>query len=278
MLTPLQKKRLLQYLREDLSKGDVTASLLPDRKTEAFLRAKENCVVAGLEECAFIAKSKGVKLKPLKKAGAKARKNEKVARLSGKVKAIVEVERTILNVLGRMSGVATICRQAVDIAGKKVKIFATRKTMPGFNEFDKKSTAFGGAFPHRKNLNEMILIKPNHLLFLGSVSGAVGKAGKAKRKAGIKKVEIEVKNLKQALEAAEAGADWIMLDNFSLKQAEKAVKVLRRIAPKVIIECSGGINLKNLRSYAKAGPDIISMGCITKSAGMSDFSLYVVKG
>ena len=277
MLSPLQKKRLLEYLKEDLSKGDVTASLLPNQNAEAFLKAKENCVVAGLEESAFLAKSRGVKFRALKKAGARARKNEKVAKLSGKVRAIVEVERTILNVLGRMSGVATISKKAADLAGKKIKVFATRKTMPGFNEFDKKATLFGGAFPHRKNLNEMILIKPNHLLFLGSISEAVKKAKKTKKNTKIKKAEVEVKNLKQALEAAHEGADWVMLDNFSVKQTKKAVKVLRGVAPKTIIECSGRINLKNIKQYASAGPDIISMGQITKEAGVTDFSLYVVK-
>lgn len=277
MLSPHQKKRLLLFLSDDVGTGDVTAAFLPKCRAAAVLTAKEQCIVAGMEEAEFLAESNGLFFKPLKKDSEKARRGEAIANLSGNAGKIVSVERTILNVMGRMSAVATISSKAVAIARGRTKIFLTRKTMPGFNEFDKKAAAAAGAYPHRLNLAEMILLKPNHLLFFDSITNAINESRKTAGKAPVRIVEVEAKNIEEALEAAQAGAEWVMLDNFSAKNACRAVKEIRKIAPKTIIECSGEINLRNLGSYASIEPDIISMGELTKKAGMIDFSLYVSK-
>jgi len=276
MLNLEQKKKLLKILKEDMPTGDVTSSFTPKAKATAQIIACEDCTIAGIEEAVFLAKSKKVIFKAKKKTGVKTKKSELIAELSGENRNIFAVERTILNVLGRMSAVATISEKAVKLAGK-TKILLTRKTMPGFNEFDKKACVYGGALPHRKNLSEMILLKENHLEFFASVTKAVSEANKRKEKIPLKKAEVEVRNMKEAIEAVYAKADWIMLDNFSVKEAKKAVKEMRRIEPKTIIECSGGINLKNLAQYATVKADYISMGYLTKNAGIIDFSLLVKK-
>jgi nicotinate-nucleotide pyrophosphorylase (carboxylating) len=149
--------------------------------------------------------------------------------------------------------------------------------MPGLNDFDKKACLFAGVFPHRKNLNEMILLKSNHLIFFDKIEDAFDLAKNASKKTKAKLFEIEVKNLEDALKIASLKADWIMLDNFSLEDAKEAIRKIREISPKTIIECSGGINLNNLKDYVYLGPDIISMGCLTKDARMIDFSLRVKK-
>lgn len=277
MLSKLQKMKLLVFAAEDISGVDVSSALVPEKKTKAFLIAKEDCIVAGLEECTFLAKMEGIKFKILKKDGSKAKKNEKVAELFGMNRKILEIERTMLNVLGRMSGIATICKKASSIAAKKCKIYLTRKTTPGLNEFEKKACLFGGVYPHRKNLNEMILLKPNHLLFFNSLEDAVAKAEESAKSTKAKIFEVEAKTVKEAVVLAKLNVPWIMLDNFSIAEAKKAIKEIRNIAPKTVIECSGGINLSNLHQYIALKPDIISMGYLTKSAGMVDFSMKVVK-
>lgn len=148
--------------------------------------------------------------------------------------------------------------------------------MPGFNEFDKKACMHGGAFSHRKNLEEMILIKDNHLEF-ESIKSLLQKARKAKNMTKSRKVEIEVENTKQAVIAAENGADIIMLDNFSPANAKKTINEIKKINKKIIVELSGGISLNNLKKYTSLGAAIISMGSLTKDAKMIDFSMSIKK-
>ncbi|MFH1586232.1 MAG: carboxylating nicotinate-nucleotide diphosphorylase [Candidatus Diapherotrites archaeon] len=268
MLTKNAKKKLISFLRDDAASRDVTSALIPKRRVVAYIEAREKTVLAGGEEAAFIFRKNKCRVRQLKKDGALVKKGKRVMRIEGENRKILAIERTALNVMGRMGGVATICGKASSIAGGRSEIMLTRKVMPGFNEFDKKACRFGGVSPHRKNLADMVLIKENHLKF-SSIEELVKRAKKKK----LGKIEVEVENLSEAIEAAELEADIIMLDNFSPAGAKKAVKVIRSLSG-AKIELSGGINLKNLRQYLSSGADMISMGELTKKAKMADFSLY----
>jgi len=272
MLSKEVKKKLLAILREDIGKGDVTSALLPLRDCKVKIVVKEPCIVAGLEETRFLFRQKGVKSKAFVKDGDRIQGGATILRLSGRNRSILSVERTALNVLGRMSEVASTCSEAKKIAGKSITIALTRKTMPGFNLFDKKAALIGGVWPHRINLNSFVLLKENHLPFFDSPFDAVMAA---KKKYGRKmKVEIEVETMLQALNAARARPGIIMLDNFSPKKALASVKALRK-AFSGKIELSGGITEKNLRAFARAKSDIISMGSLTYSTKWHDFSLLL---
>ncbi|MFH1588589.1 MAG: carboxylating nicotinate-nucleotide diphosphorylase [Candidatus Diapherotrites archaeon] len=287
MLSLEQRKKILSSLKEDISTGDVTTALVPKQKCKAVIYAKSSGVLAGLEEAVYLFKSRKIKVKSFSKDGSKIIKGKKIISLEGFNKDILECERTALNFLGRMSGVATLAVKAKSVS--KVMVAATRKTIPLFNEFDKKACEIAGIFPHRKNLNSAVLLKENHLVFFSSPFEAVVKAKekyenkkikeKSKlNKAGIKKlkIEVEVTDLNEALNALGAEPDIIMLDNFSLSNAGKAINQMRRISPKTKIELSGGINLKNLRNYSLLMPDFISLGEITKNARQVDYSLKIL--
>jgi nicotinate-nucleotide pyrophosphorylase (carboxylating) len=184
----------------------------------------------------------------------------------------------MLNLLSRMSGIATTTRrltEKLEKAKAKAKIAATRKTAPGLLYFDKKAVLVGGGDPHRLHLDDMVLIKDNHIAIIGSVEEAVKKA-----KANVsfsKKIEVEVTRVQDALKAAEAGADVIMLDNFSPKQIKEAVASLKKTGflGKVLLEASGGITAENLLEYASTQVDLISMGELTHSVKALDISLEI---
>ena len=199
--------------------------------------------------------------------------------ISGDAQTILSVERTMLNLLSRMSGIATKTRmltEKLEKAKVKAKIAATRKSAPGLLYFDKKAVVIGSGDPHRLHLDDMVLIKDNHLAIVGSVEEAVKKA---KANASFtKKIEVEVTNVEDALKAAKAGADIIMLDNFSPKQAKDAGEALKKAGfGNVLLEVSGGITGENLLEYATAQVDIISMGELTHSVKALDISLEIVK-
>jgi nicotinate-nucleotide pyrophosphorylase (carboxylating) len=264
--------RLLAYLKEDAFDRDVTTALIPERDCTTEIVAKEDCVLAGVKEAREILESQRVAIVFSRQDGEDCRAGEVVMQLKGMNRAIFPVERTLLNVLGRMSSVATGCRRAEQLAMKHgVKSALTRKTMPGFREFDKRAARIGGSWPHRRDLSEMVLLKKQHLSYFNSVTEAVKKAKAVK---GMK-VEVEATTLAEALEAARAGADMVMLDNFSVVDAKKALKELRAFPAK--IELSGGITFENLEEYAALKPDFISMGCLTKSASSRDFSLRLTR-
>ena len=276
MLEPILKQKLVQAAREDIGGLDITTALLSEKKAAAKIVAREDCVLAGAEEAAFLFSHFGVSVVFQKKDSSRVKKGETVLRVFGSNKKILPVERIALNFLGRMSGVATICAVASKIAGNKTKIFLTRKTMPLLNGFDKKACGFGGVEPHRKNLRESILIKDNHLFF-ESISALLNKATKQKKKFGAKEIEIETQGMFEADMASMYSPDVIMLDNFSPKNAKTAIKKIRQTDKKIKIELSGGINFKNLKSYVNLGADRVSMGELTKSAKMVDFSLEFEK-
>ena len=276
MLSNSHKKKLLQILKEDIGQKDVTSALLESTLGTAKIIAKENATLSGIEEAIFLLEKQGCKVQVHAKNGEPIKQKQTIITAFGKNKKILQAERTVLNVLGRMSGIATICKKATKIANGKTKIYLTRKTAPGFNEFDKKASLDGGAYPHRINLEEMILIKDNHLEF-ESIETLLKKANKEKQKTKTKKVEIEVENLNDAILAAKNKADIIMLDNFSFENAKKTIRKIKKINPQIKIELSGGINLNNLAQYSKLKPDLISMGQLTKEAKMIDFSMEIKK-
>ena len=274
------EEKLRQILAEDVGEGDVTSeAVVPAGLTaDAVVLVKEAGVAAGIEETVIFAESLGLSLKAEAADGDEIKKGTVILKISGNARAILSVERTLLNLLSRMSGIATATRRLTEKLRKanlKAKVAATRKTAPGLLYFDKKAVVVGGGDPHRLRLDDMILLKDNHVAIAGSVKNAVKKA-KAYRSS--KKIEAEVTSMEDALEAAEAGADIVMLDNFSPEQVKEAVAALKKAGffGKVLLEVSGGITEQNLLEYASAQVDVISMGALTHSVKALDISLEIV--
>ena len=277
----LLEDKLRQILADDIGQGDVTvAAVIPSNlNVKAEVVAKEDGVVAGIEEATFFAETLGLTVKAKVSDGEKIKNKQVLMQISGDAQTILSVERTMLNLLSRMSGIATITRTLTERLKKakvKAKIAATRKSAPGLLYFDKKAVVIGSGDPHRLHLDDMILIKDNHLAIVGSVEEAVKKA---KANASFtKKIEVEVTNVEDALKATKVGADIVMFDNFSPKQAKEASHALKKAGfGSVLLEVSGGIIGDNLMQYAKANVDIISMGEITNSVKALDISLEILK-
>ena len=274
------EKKLFEFLKEDLGHGDITSStLIPENvKVKAEIIAKEPGVIAGIEEAKILLESLGIKAEAKIKDGQKTSDEKTILKLEGNARTILAVERTLLNLISRMSGIATQTNRIVEkvrAAGYRTKIACTRKTAPGLEYFDKKAVRLGGGDTHRLHLDDMILIKDNHVAIIGGIKEAVKIA---KEKASFsKKIEAEVSSVDEAIEAARAGADIIMLDNFSPKQVREAVKKLEEegIRDKVLVEVSGGINEENVLEFASMGVDIISLGTLTHSVKALDLSLEV---
>lgn len=276
------EERLRNMLAEDLGQGDVTTALIvPAESTaEAEVITKETGVIAGMEEARILLESLGFKVENLVSDGEKTKAKSILMRISGDTRTILSIERTLLNIVSRMSGIATTTTKLTEKLRKarlKTKIACTRKVAPGLLYLDKKAVLIGGGDTHRFHLDDMILIKDNHIAVVGSVKKAIEKV---RREASFsKKIEIEVRRVKDALTAAKAGADIIMLDNFSPEQIEKAVKLLKKesLYGKVLLEASGGITAENILAYASKGIDIVSLGEITDSAKTLDISLEITK-
>jgi nicotinate-nucleotide pyrophosphorylase (carboxylating) len=274
--------KLLQLLAEDVGQGDVTAAaVVPANITaEAAVIAKEAGIAAGMEETVILVGSLGLKAKTAVADGEEVKSKQVLMRLTGDARTILSAERTLLNLVSRMSGIATATRKLVEELKKiksSAKIAATRKTGLGLLYFDKKAVFIGGGDPHRLHLDDMILVKDNHIAIAGNVKKAVEAA--KKNTSFTKKIEVEVPTAQGAVTAAKAGADIIMLDNFSPKQIRKAVESLKKAGffGKVILEASGGINAKNLIDYALTGVNILSIGELTHSVKALDISLEVIK-
>ena len=266
------KKQLSQFLAEDIGKGDITSQLLSKKKITVKIISRENAVVAGTKYAKEIFAIKGCKAKIISKDGTKIKPNQKIIEITGNADKILTCERTALNILTRMSGIATQTNELVKKIPKKTKLYATRKTAPGLRYFDKEAVKIGGGEKHRLRLDEMVMIKDNHIAVEQSLLSLINKTKKKYRK-----FEVEVENTDDAVLAAEKGATIIMLDNFSPIQIIKTVKVLKnkKLRNKVLLEASGGINSKNISKYGKTGVDIISIGSITNSVKGIDFSLEV---
>lgn len=276
------EEKLLRMLAEDLGQGDLTTALLvPEEATsEAEAVTTEEGIAAGIEEARTLLESLGAKVETLTTDGDTINEKQTIMRISGNTRTILSAERTMLNLISHMSGIATTTRRLVEKLQKaklKTRVACTRKTAPGLLYFDKKAVWIGGGDTHRLHLDDMVLIKNNHIAVAGSIGNAMEKA---KEKATFsKKIEIEVTNIKDAVAAAEAKADIVMLDNFSPKQVERAVRLLAKLglSGKVLLEASGGITSKNIVAFASTGVDIVSLGEITHSPKALNVSLKITR-
>ena len=266
------KKQLSQFLAEDIGKGDITSQLLSKKKIVVKIISRENAIVAGTKYAKEIFAIKGCKAKIITKDGIKIKPNQEIIEITGNADKILTCERTALNILTRMSGIATQTNELVKKIPNKTKLYATRKTAPGLRYFDKEAVKIGGGERHRLRLDEMVMIKDNHIAVEQSLSSLINKTKKK-----YKKFEVEVENTDDAVLAAEKGATIIMLDNFSPSQITRTIKVLKnkKLRNKVLLEASGGINSKNISKYGKTDVDIISIGSITNSVKGIDFSLEI---
>ena len=269
------KKELLRFISEDIQGGDITSVLLPKKKIKAKIISRQDGVLAGVKFAGDIFRLKGCNVKIIKKDGAKLKSKQIILQISGNAGTILSCERTALNLLSRMSGIATQTNFLVSKIRKintKTKLYSTRKTAPGLRFFDKEAIMIGGGHKHRMSLNDMVMIKDNHLLVTNSMEDIVKSARKRH-----KHVEVEVENQRDAILAASSGATIVMLDNFSPVQIKKTITTLqkKKLRNKVKLEASGGINSKNISAYAKTGVDMISVGSITNSVKGLDLSLEV---
>jgi len=268
------------FLDEDIGSGDITSELVVPRgaRARASIIAREECVLAGLEEAGVVFEELGLEFTPLAADGSKVGKGTVVAAVEGQARSILKGERVALNILQRMSGIATLTRRMLDkarTANPRVVLAATRKTTPGFRAFEKRAVLLGGGAPHRFALDEMVLVKDNHIAIAGSVESAMERLRAGRGAHFTRKVEVEATTAKEALTAAAMGADIVLLDNFSLPRLKAAHAELRRGFPHVLIEVSGGIGLGNIRSFARFA-DIVSSGALTHSAPAVDFSLDIL--
>jgi len=270
-----------RFLDEDVGQGDITTDAVVPKGTRvrAKIIVKEPAVVCGINEAKAFYEMLGANFSERVKDGDEVATGTVIAEMEGDGRAVLTSERTVLNILMRMSGIATETRRLVNKVKKvnpRVRVAATRKTAPGLRVLDKQAVIVGGGDPHRMRLDDAILIKDNHIVVTGGISEAVRRAQVSV--GGTKKIEVEAKSLEQAVQAAKMGADIVMLDNMTLKEAEDALKELtaQNLRQKVLIEISGGVTPENIISYAKLGPDIISLGSLTHSTKAVDISLEVV--
>ncbi len=267
-----------QALAEDVGAGDITAEALvdPGEQARAAMIAKEDLVAAGLPlaEMVFRELDPDLRCETPVKEGARVAAGEEILRLEGAARAILAGERTALNFVQRLSGIATLTARAIGRAGVKIAIRDTRKTAPLLRGLEKYAVKLGGGTNHRRGLYDAILVKDNHLAVLARRGpGAIRRAVKlCREKLPGREVEIEVKNLAELKEALRTGAEIILLDNFAVEDLERAVGIARGRAR---LEASGGVDLKNIAAVAATGVDRISVGCLTHSAPAADISLEI---
>ncbi|WOV92774.1 MAG: carboxylating nicotinate-nucleotide diphosphorylase [Candidatus Nitrosoabyssus spongiisocia] len=268
-MNPKIKKMLSGFLREDLGTGDITSKLLTNSVIRAKIVSRESGVVAGVIFSKELFVMNGCTVEIIHRDGQRIRAGSLIFYVHGPLRSILSVERTALNLMSRMSGVATATQQMKCKVNGRVKILATRKTMPGMRFFDKEAVQIGGGFRHRMSLSDRILIKDNHL----SADSMESLILKAKRKDP--KFEIEVDSSLDTIRAAKLGARFILLDNFTPKQIRHTITLLKKykLRKNITLEASGGITLKNISAYSKTGVDFISSGVITNSAHSIDYSL-----
>ena len=269
-------KYILAALQEDMTSGDITTdAILRDERAEVDLRAKDKGILAGLDvfKRVFEILDEDVSFEFYFSDGDQVNNKDLIGKISGRAKAILEGERTALNFLQRMSGIATYAKKMVDaLDSDHVKILDTRKTTPNMRVFEKYAVTLGGGYNHRYNLSDGIMLKDNHIDAAGGIREAVEKVRSLNP--FVKKIEVEVENFDQVREALEAKADIMMLDNMDIEEIKEACKIINKEA---IIECSGNIKLENINSYRDLDIDYISSGAITYSAGVLDLSMKNLK-
>jgi len=263
-----------RFLKEDIGEeGDITSnSLFTDEIAQAYIVAKENCVVAGLEEIKMVFKRTGAQIRLLVNDGDFVKEKTIVAEVKGSIRSILMGERLALNFICKMSGIASETKKLVDKCrniNPRVTVAATRKTTPGFRKYEKKAVVLGGGESHRYGLYDAVMIKDNHIKCVGSVEEAIRRV---RQKVHDTVVEVEVENEKDALIAAKMNVDVIMLDNCTPEDAEVLAEKIREINTNVLIEISGGVTPDNIVEYASFA-DRISLGYLTHSIKSKDFSL-----
>lgn len=269
-------------LKEDIGQRDITTNkIVPlNKSVNAVLLAKQDLVICGLGVAGLVFRTldKGVRFRPKYCDGDSVRRNSVIAKIQGRARCILTAERVALNFLTLLSGISTATRSFVNaVKPYRCRILDTRKTIPGLRILEKYAVRTGGGFNHRHSLDEMVLVKDNHLKIAGGYQGlrSLGKIDKKYQ------VELEVGNLKEFMQALNLKPDIIMLDNMSIKDMKKAVKIrnksqIQNPKSQIKIEASGGITLKNVKQIASSGVDMISVGALTHSLKSADISLEIL--
>ncbi len=277
MLTPGTLHLIDLALEEDAGLGDVTSRAIfsARQRSRAVIDAKQDLIICGLEVAAEVFRRVDPALKTtrLKQDGHAVTKGAAVLAIEGPTASLLTAERTALNFIQRLSGIATQARRYADaVKGTGVRVVDTRKTTPGFRALEKYAVRCGGCFNHRSSLGEHVLIKDNHIAAAGSLTKAVRLCRAAAPHSA--KIEVEAKTMAEVREACRAGAGVILLDNMTPAQVQTAVRL---IAGGAIVEVSGGVRFETLRDYALPGVDVISIGALTHSAPAADLSLDLQK-
>lgn len=262
-------------LAEDIGRGDITAVAIvgPKLRARARIIAKEDLILCGIgiAKKVFLSISRGTKFKIIRRDGERCGCGDVLAVVEGPAIALLSGERTALNFLQHLSGIATLTKRFVDaVRGTRAKILDTRKTLPGWRALEKYAVKTGGGQNHRMGLYDHFLIKNNHIAIAGSVTEAILRA-KKKRKAG-QKIEVETRGMKEVEEALDTRADIIMLDNMAADGVRRAVSF---VGGRARLEVSGNISLENISQYAATGVDFISIGAITHSAPAADVHMLI---
>jgi nicotinate-nucleotide pyrophosphorylase (carboxylating) len=267
-------------LSEDIGSGDITTKAigLKRKKGRARVIAKADGVVSGLDifKQVFKQLSPSFSYRAYKKDGSNIARGEKIIEISGPLELLLVGERTSMNFLCHLSGIATTTRKYVnEINGYRAEILDTRKTTPGMRLLEKKAVKDGGGLNHRIGLFDMYLIKENHIAAAGSLEKALELTIQHRRRTKAK-IEIEVRNLVELKKAIKLNPDYILLDNFSIGQLKKGVSIAKRLNPAIILESSGNVSIENVREIASTGVDRISIGKLTHSAAVLDLSFQVL--
>lgn len=265
-------KDIERFLLEDIGRGDLTADLVvPDTSGRASVVCEGDAVVAGIEEACMVFTLLGADASPVVSDGDRVVAGDRIISVTGPIRSIITAERTALNLLMRMSGIATATARAAELLGEDsgTKVCGTRKTTPGFRKYEKKAIRLGGGAEHRFGLYDMILIKDNHIKACGSVKTAMTEAKKTQFHV---KVEIEVSNVADAVTVAEMGADIIMADNMKPEEVRDLRDAVKKVSPGALVEASGDITLDNVADFAGCA-DLVSMGSLTHSVTAVQFSL-----
>ncbi|MHA1785214.1 MAG: carboxylating nicotinate-nucleotide diphosphorylase [Candidatus Helarchaeota archaeon] len=276
----LLKKRILEYIQEDLAYGDITSNFIKnkDKEIEAKVILREDGIVSGIQEASIIFEIFNIEILEQYKDGALGLKNQALFHIRGKAQDILQAERLVLNFLMKMSGISTFTNKLqlkINKHSNKTKVACTRKTTPGFRFFEKKAVVLGGGDSHRYRLDDCVMIKNNHIMIAGGIVECIRSIKSSKSFS--KKIEIEVQNMEEAIKALQEKVDIVMFDNFSPEEGRKALDTLKNqgLLDGVIVEFSGGINETNIEEYAKLQPDIISIGALTHSYKALNINLRI---
>jgi len=274
------RQDLAHLVYEDIGFEDLTTQALipPSMRIRGRIIAQEDGIIAGTQLAVSIFKEFSIEASLKKQDGDHVSAQEVVMEVEGEARSILSVERTALNLLMRMSGIATLTDRLIQVVREvnpTIIIAGTRKTTPGLQFFEKDAIRAGGGDTHRYRLDDLVLIKDNHLALVGSVQEAVERA--RNHASFTKKIEVEADSLDQAIQGAQAGADIVLLDNMSPDDVKTVLSALKdkKLRDKVLVEVSGGINQDNILGYAKLEVDVISTGYITHSAPSLNLSLEV---